>query len=433
MPPKVIRFSSFEVDFEQRELRKAGARVPLQHKPFRILELLLQQPGALVRRRDLAKELWPGLHVNFEHGLNSAMNTLRQVLGDSPRESRFIETRSGLGYRFIAPVENEAAPSPGVDQDCLRGRFFLNKLTVSGMQRAIGCFQSALTENPACSRALAGLADAYGQLVLAGTANPAEFRNVAVGQIGNALAFDADCAEAHVALGRARAFFEWDWAGATQAFNQALELDGELAEAYLARAQMFAALTRYDEALKELRYAQTLDPLFLPTGYECARILFMAQRFPEAVSQAWAVLSLEPGFSPAQEILGLAYSSLGSHDEAITECENACACSERHPSALAALGYACAAAGFRERAQGVLAELQQLAQRQYISNCLIAVIQTGLGDCANALSSVQQAYEQRDPLLPGLTADPRLLLLREEPKFAALTRQLRRFVRAAGM
>ncbi len=90
MPSKVIRFSPFEVDLEQRELRKAGARVPLQHKPFRILELLLQQPGALVRRRDLARELWPGLHVNFEHGLNSAMNTLRQVLGDSPRESRLL-------------------------------------------------------------------------------------------------------------------------------------------------------------------------------------------------------------------------------------------------------------------------------------------------------------------------------------------------------
>jgi len=103
-----IRFASFEVDFEERELRESGVRIPLQHKPFRILELLLRQPGSLVTRRELAKDLWPDLHVNFERSLNSAVNTLRQVLGDSSRACRFIETRPGLGYRFIAEIQEPA-------------------------------------------------------------------------------------------------------------------------------------------------------------------------------------------------------------------------------------------------------------------------------------------------------------------------------------
>src|SRR4051794_25211685 len=90
-----LRFGSFEVDLELRELRNRGVRVRLQEKPFQILELLLKNPGSLVRREELMKQLWPDLHVNFDSGLNTAVNTLRHVLGDSPRNCRFIETRPG--------------------------------------------------------------------------------------------------------------------------------------------------------------------------------------------------------------------------------------------------------------------------------------------------------------------------------------------------
>src|SRR5581483_8214936 len=76
-----------------------------QKKPFQVLELLLRKPGALVTRAELEKHLWPDLHVNFGHGLNTAINSLREALGDSSSAGRFIETRPGLGYRFIASVE----------------------------------------------------------------------------------------------------------------------------------------------------------------------------------------------------------------------------------------------------------------------------------------------------------------------------------------
>ncbi len=100
-----LRFGAFEVDLDQQELRNRGIRVHLQRKPFQILELLLQRPGALVTRTELAQHLWPGLHVSFGRGLNTAINVLRQALGDSSAACRFIETRPGLGYRFLATVE----------------------------------------------------------------------------------------------------------------------------------------------------------------------------------------------------------------------------------------------------------------------------------------------------------------------------------------
>ena len=105
-----LRFGTFEVDLEQRELRNGGIRVHLQRQPFQILELLLRRPGALVTRKELARHLWPGLHVSFGHGLNTAINVLRQTLGDSSAPSRFIETRPGFGYRFLADVE--VVPEP---------------------------------------------------------------------------------------------------------------------------------------------------------------------------------------------------------------------------------------------------------------------------------------------------------------------------------
>lgn len=102
---QILRFGVFEADFKSRELRKGGVRVKLQQKPFQILEMLLERPGELVTRKEVAERLWPGVHVRFDRSMNTAVNGLRRALGDSPRNPRFLETRSGLGYRFIAPVE----------------------------------------------------------------------------------------------------------------------------------------------------------------------------------------------------------------------------------------------------------------------------------------------------------------------------------------
>jgi TolB-like protein/Tfp pilus assembly protein PilF len=109
----IVRFGTFEVDLESRELRKQGLHVRLEEKPFRILELLLEQAGRVVTRRALREKLWPDTHVGYDQNLNTAVNKLRELLGDSAQSSRFIETLPRLGYRFIAPVVNPAqSPSP---------------------------------------------------------------------------------------------------------------------------------------------------------------------------------------------------------------------------------------------------------------------------------------------------------------------------------
>ena len=100
----VVRFGTFEVNLHSRELRKYGMRIRLEEKPFQILEMLLDHAGHVVTRRMLRERLWPDTVVGYEHGLNTAVNKLRDLLGDSARSPRFVETVPRLGYRFIAPV-----------------------------------------------------------------------------------------------------------------------------------------------------------------------------------------------------------------------------------------------------------------------------------------------------------------------------------------
>ena len=104
-PPTLLRFATFEVDLRAGELRKQGNRVKLQDQPFQVLAVLLQRPGEVVTRDELRSRIWPqDTFVDFDNSLNTAINKLREALGDSADSPRFIETLPRRGYRFIVGV-----------------------------------------------------------------------------------------------------------------------------------------------------------------------------------------------------------------------------------------------------------------------------------------------------------------------------------------
>jgi DNA-binding winged helix-turn-helix (wHTH) protein len=107
----VFQFGAFEVNEETGELRKHGIRIKLHSQPFKVLLLLLETPGAIVSRKQLQQRLWgDGTFVDFEHGLNTAINKIREALDDSASQPRYLETIPGKGYRFIAPVTPPSTP-----------------------------------------------------------------------------------------------------------------------------------------------------------------------------------------------------------------------------------------------------------------------------------------------------------------------------------
>jgi len=105
---RIVRFGIFETDLSTRELRKGGVRIKLHGQPFEVLALLLERPGEVIPREEFRQRLWPtDTFVDFDHGVNTAINRLREALGDSTESPRFVETLSRRGYRFIAPVDSE--------------------------------------------------------------------------------------------------------------------------------------------------------------------------------------------------------------------------------------------------------------------------------------------------------------------------------------
>ncbi len=107
--PAIARFGLFEADVGARELRKRGRRLRLQDQPFAMLTMLLERSGNVVTREELRERLWPAdTFVDFDHSLNTAVNKIREVLGDSASSPRFVETVARRGYRFLGQVQWEA-------------------------------------------------------------------------------------------------------------------------------------------------------------------------------------------------------------------------------------------------------------------------------------------------------------------------------------
>ena len=116
-PARRYRFGVFEADPAMGELRRQGIRIKLNAQPFQVLVMLLDRPGELLTREEISRELWPdGTFVDYAHGVNSAVNRIREALGDTANNPRFVETLARRGYRFVAPVErivlNEDLPPP---------------------------------------------------------------------------------------------------------------------------------------------------------------------------------------------------------------------------------------------------------------------------------------------------------------------------------
>ncbi len=423
-----VQFGVFEVNLRERELRKFGLRVKLQQKPFQILHRLLETPGEFVSREELARVLWPDLHVLVDRSLNTAVNALRRALGDTGRNPRFIESRQGLGYRFIAQVENiqtgARRRSTEAHRDYLKGRYFSNRLTPEDLHKSVAYFESALARDPGYALAYSGLADTYTQFAFQGML-PAQESFVHAKKFAEAaLRIDDRLAETHTSIAGVKRYCDWDWTGAEAAYRRALELNFDDPRAHRQYADYLATMGRSEEALREISAAQELDPLSLVINMEMAWILYIARDFQGAAEQSWKTLAMEPRFAPAQNTLGLAYQQLGMTEEAIVELDNARACSGQHPAAQAALAHALAIAGRRNEAELLLEQLKRMSGTRNVSRYWLAIVDTALGAYDAAFESLDEACENREPWLVWLKVEPRYDLLREDVRFERLLRRI---------
>jgi len=141
-PPTVISFGQFEADLQSQELKKQGVRLRLSPQSFQILHVLLDRPGELVTREELRQTLWPSdTFVDFEHGLNAAVNRLRECLGDDAEKPHYIETLPRRGYRLIAPVNGSRAAAersePAIPAEAQPAHTDIPEVIAAGKQRKV--------------------------------------------------------------------------------------------------------------------------------------------------------------------------------------------------------------------------------------------------------------------------------------------------------
>jgi tetratricopeptide (TPR) repeat protein len=285
-------------------------------------------------------------------------------------------------------------------------------------------FNAALAHDPNCAFAYAGLADAYCLSAILNMAAPGEIYPRAKEMALKALHARQDLGDAHAALATVKRLFEWDWAGAEAEYLTALVLSSNAPMIHQAYGAHMAATGKTEEALRELRRSEEIDPLSAMVNVGVAWGLYVARDFQGASEQSWKVLAMEPKFGAAQYTLGLAYAQMGLTEDAIVELSNARTCAGEQPAVLAALAHVYACAGEAHEAAKMLGELENLSQRRYVSPYWLALVYTGLGDPVCALELLGRAYAQRDVWLTWLGVEPRFDALRTEPVFQELLRSV---------
>jgi tetratricopeptide (TPR) repeat protein len=308
-------------------------------------------------------------------------------------------------------------------QAYLKGRYFWNKRTMDGFQKAVEYFKQAIESEPTYARAYAGLGDASYFLGGSDPLTQAESTVKAKAWIKKALELDETLSEAHDSLGLIAMNSDWDWVKAENEYKRAIELNPNYATAHQRYGEFLAFMGRFDEAITEVKRAQELDTLSLIISTDVAKVYALARRYDEAIAQYRRALELDPNFEQARGLLALAYSAKGLTEVAEREFHQIKDL-ENNPDLLSFQGNVYGAAGKRVEAQRVLRRLSELAKRAYVSPFWMTIVYAGLGDRDEAFKWFEQVFAERavggaislkvSPVWDSLRSDPRFadLLLR---------------------
>jgi len=320
---------------------------------------------------------------------------------------------------FAAPARVNAAAYA----DYLRGRFWFGKGTEDGYRMAMQSFQRAIDQSPNLALAHAGIAEAYLLLLGAGSLSFAEAIPRARASALRALELDDASAEVHATMSMLLRR-EWKWDAAERESRRAIEINPNYAIAHVYRAHVLAHLDRHDEALTEMRRAVELDPV-TPTLTAILGALYLDSRqYARAIEECGRALSMDPDQALALSLLGQSRQQQGRVKEALTAFRHAVRSSGGQPLYLADLGYAFAASGHRDSALVVLKRLEGLSGRRRATPFQLGLVHLGLGDRDQALALFTRACDERQGL-EYAHVDPRMDLLRPDPRFQAVVRCLR--------
>ena len=331
-------------------------------------------------------------------------------------EPRLLDGGQRRGAR--RPAENLAARNL-----YLQGRYHLNQRTDEGLHKALDFFEKAIVEDAQFALAHSGLADAHSLLAHYGVRPPSQVWAQAASSAASAVMLDGNCAEGRTSLAHVKATQDWDWHGAEREFQMAISLDPRYATAHHWYAMScLVPLGRLDEALEEMRIAQSLDPVSSIVARDLALIHAYRRDYESALEQCDHTIELNPHFSPAYWALGVIQEQRKDFDEAIAAFQRAIDLSPHSPRMHAGLGRAMALAGKKAVAVSALRKLESIAAQRYVSPIEFAAIRFALGQREVGYTWLDKACDDRAFDILALKVDPRFDSEKDDPRMQGIVR-----------
>ena len=418
-----IRVISRTSVMQYKEIQRPLADIANELRVDAIVEASILYSGDRVRITAQLLQANPERHLWAE----SYDRKMRDILALQKEVTRAIaeEIEAKLTPQEQANLTNVRQVDLEAYQAYLRGRFFWNKRVPESFLKSIDYFNQAISIDPGYAPAYAGLADCYNLLYDYDVMTPLEAVSRAKAAAMKALEIDTLLAEAHASLGFALTRYDWDWIGAEREFKRAIELNPNYAAAHHWYALELCMMGRFQEAMIEITEALELDPFSLIINANKGWLLFFERNYDAAEQWLQRTRELDPNFLSTRVKLGWVYEQQGFYERAIDQFTYALVLSHEEANVIALLGNSYALSGQRLAAKQIIDELKQESMRRYISSYWIAMIYACLDEKDNAFEWLTRAYKERSSGLVWLKVEPKLDILRSDPRYTELLKRIR--------
>jgi TolB-like protein/Flp pilus assembly protein TadD len=320
-------------------------------------------------------------------------------------------------------ISKRGTNSPAAYEAYLRGRFHWNQFTPESLSKAIESFQKAIGIDPNYALPYVGVADFYSWGNIYGLIPPSTAHDEAERAARRAIEIDSQSGEAYASLGLVL-HNQMRWAEAVKIKLRSIELSPNYAYAHESWASHLIGTGRAEEGVKEMRLAESLDPLSLRTKTLSAWMLFQAHRFDDALATARQIFELDKNYPQGYSQTGFALWAMGRYEEALTNFQKF---NEMIPSfALAQYQLCFGFAGVNRQAEarGVLNEMKTLAANGYVKPYFLAMAHVAVGEPDAAFDYFEQSFDEQEPWLLWFGTDPMLESLHDDARYLNLLERM---------
>ena len=382
---------------------------------------LLQQGNVLIIQAELMDvktgvHLWGGQFNRSAEDVLALQDDLSREIAEKLRVKLTGEQKQRLARRNTEDAE--------AYRFYLKGRYYWNKRSPEGMQKAASYFQQAIDKDPGYALAYAGLADTYVYLSFFNMVAPRDAMPKAKTAAAKALEIDDHLAEAHVSLGYISYTYDSDWPAAGKQFDQALVLDPAYTRAHIFYPFYLSSRGQSQEAVTVAKSALDLDPASPSLSHSLAVQFYLTRQFDQAIEQCRKTLEMDPNFAVAYAVLGQTYLAKGMNSEAAPVLEKYSALSQGSVDSLALLGYSQARRRKKSQALRTIDELKETSKNSFVPSFYFALVYAALEDKDQAFMWLEKGYDERFARFAYLKLEALWDPLRSDERFRDLVRRV---------